>query len=66
MGCDYKPAFASKGKIRPLKVLENNSDFQKAFSELGVNEDLQLSVGKVKTSTPLGGYNFNQQSDGHF
>jgi hypothetical protein len=43
-GCDYNPAFPSKGKIRHLKVLEANIEFQKAFSKLCENEDLQYSL----------------------
>ena len=39
-GCDYCPAFARKGKIAPLKILENNVSFQRAFSYFGGTEKL--------------------------
>lgn len=34
-GCDSNPALFRKGKQRPLKLLRNSEQFQKAFGEIG-------------------------------
>ena len=46
-GCDYLAAFSRKGKVHPFKLLENNRDFQIAFTNLG-NETLVLDEKDVK------------------
>lgn len=37
-GCDQKPAFSRKGKIRPLSILEKSLLYHDAFSSLGTAE----------------------------
>ena len=54
-GCDYLAAFSRKGKIRPLKLLEQNVDAQVAFSGLGkgkpdVDEDNVQAIEKFVCS----------------
>ncbi|CAI9728850.1 Hypothetical predicted protein [Octopus vulgaris] len=34
-GCDYTSSFDRQGKIRPLQILEQNTEFQYAFAKLG-------------------------------
>ena len=34
-GCDTTSAFKGIGKLKPLKILENNNEYKKVFSELG-------------------------------
>ena len=34
-GCDTTSAFKGIGKLKPLKVLEKNTEYKKIFSELG-------------------------------
>ncbi|CAI9736401.1 Hypothetical predicted protein [Octopus vulgaris] len=34
-GCDYTSSFDRQGKIRPLQILEENTEFQYAFAKLG-------------------------------
>lgn len=40
-GCDYTASFSRKGKVRPLKILENDVKAQHAFIELGVEEEVK-------------------------
>ena len=37
-GSDYTAAFNKKGKVKSLKLLQDNVDFQNAFSALGFEE----------------------------
>ena len=46
-GSDYTSAFNKKGKIKPLKLLQDNVDFQSAFSELGSEEELLTVLFKM-------------------
>ena len=43
-GCDSTSAFVHKGKIKPFKLCQSNTQFQKAFEELGNNENITQSV----------------------
>lgn len=40
-GCDYTASFSRKGKVRPLKILENDVKAQHAFIELGEEEEVK-------------------------
>ena len=37
-GCDYTASFCRKGKVKPLKILEKNEDFQKALTAFAFSE----------------------------
>ena len=39
-GCDYTAAFSRKGKVRPLKILEKNANFQNSFTALGKEQTI--------------------------
>ena len=47
-GCDYTASFNRKGKVRPLKLFENNESIQQVFSKLHdwntINEEDIMSV----------------------
>jgi len=43
-GCDQIPAFAGKGKLKPLRVLKSNPAYQKAFASLGSSEIISDDV----------------------
>ena len=46
-GCDYLAAFSRKGKVRPFKLLETDTNAQTAFSNLG-EESFQVSDEDIK------------------
>ena len=46
-GSDYTAAFNKKGKVKPLKLLQDNVDFQSAFSELGSEEVVDGAIQNV-------------------
>ncbi|EFX78456.1 hypothetical protein DAPPUDRAFT_105253 [Daphnia pulex] len=43
-GCDQIPAFAGKGKLKPLIVLKSNPAYQKAFASLGSSEMISNDI----------------------
>lgn len=50
-GCDYTASFNRKGKLRPLKLLQNNHELQLAFSQLGHETDvIEDTIIKIEVS----------------
>ncbi len=45
-GCDYTSAFARKGKVRPFKLLEKETEIQEAFSKLADKEEIDEQTFK--------------------
>ena len=43
-GCDTTSAFKGHGKLKPLRILENNDEYKKAFSEIGIEWTLTQST----------------------
>ena len=51
-GCDTTSAFKGHGKLKPLKILENNDEYKKAFSEIGIEWTLtQITKDKLEAFT---------------
>ena len=46
-GSDYTAAFNKKGNVKPLKILQDNVDFQSAFSALGSEEVVDGAIQDV-------------------
>ena len=46
-GSDYTAAFNKKGKVKPLKLLQDNIDFQSAFSALGSEEVVDSAIQDI-------------------
>ena len=44
---DYTAAFNKKGKVKPLKLLQDNVDSQNAFSALGSEEVVEFAIQDV-------------------
>lgn len=57
-GCDFNPSLFRKGKTRPLKILRNNEDFQKAFDEIGYENCDTDSIFPVVEKFICNLYNF--------
>ncbi len=51
IGCNQIPAFAGKGKLKPLKVLKSNSSYQKAFASLGSSLTSEDVINQLKMFT---------------
>ena len=43
-GCDTTSAFKGHGKLKPLKILEKNDEYKKAFSEIGIEWTITQST----------------------
>ena len=43
-GSDYTAAFNKKGKVRPLKLLQNNVDMQDVFSAMGSASEENIDI----------------------
>ena len=39
-GSDYTPAFSGRGKVKPMKILQNSVDFQDAFVSLARSKEV--------------------------
>ena len=50
MGCNYTPAFCGRGKLSPLKILQQHKDIQQAFVSIGkedtVSDEVVLQLDK--------------------
>ena len=43
-GCDYTPAFSGRGKLRPLKILQQHKDIQQAFISIDKEDTVSDEV----------------------
>jgi hypothetical protein len=46
-GCDSTSSFMKKGKIRPLKLMKNDSKFLDVFKSLGTSKDVSNADEKI-------------------